>query len=130
MRVSDLARAAGIAPSAVRFYEAAGVLPPAPREPNGYRRYTEADLDRLRLVVSLLRLGVEPTEAGRLAQLCVSGRCDLMGHDLATIVAERRADIERRRAELDALDAELRALEGTIAGTATPEALCRPDGSC
>jgi DNA-binding transcriptional MerR regulator len=129
MRVSEIARAAGIAPSAVRFYEAAGVLPPAPRSANGYRRYGDADLARIRLVVSLRKLGVEPAEAGRLAELCVSGRCDVMGHDLATIVAERRADVARRRAELETLDAELRALERTIAGDAAPEVLCCADGA-
>ena len=129
MRVSEIARAVGIAPSAVRFYEAAGVLPPAPRAANGYRRYGVADLARLRFVVSLRKLGVEPAEAGRLAELCVTGRCDVMGRDLATIVAERRADIARRRADLEALDTELRALERTIAGNAAPEVLCCTRGA-
>ena len=129
MRVSEIARAAGIAPSAVRFYESAGVLPPAARGTNGYRRYGEADLTRLRLVVSLRKLGVEPAEAGRLAELCVAGRCDVMGRDLATIVAERRADIACRRIELESLDVELRALERTIADSATPEAICATDGT-
>ena len=36
-----------------------------------------------------------------------AGRCDVMGRDLAKMVAERRADVARRRAELEALDAEL-----------------------
>jgi len=129
MRVSEIARAAGIAPSAVRFYEAAGVLPPAPRSANGYRRYGDADLARIRLVVSLRKLGVEPAEAGRLAELCVAGRCDVMGRDLATIVAERRADVARRRTELEALDAELHTLERTIAGNAAPEVLCCTGGA-
>jgi DNA-binding transcriptional MerR regulator len=65
MKVSELARRAGIAPSAVRFYEEAGVLPPAARRDNGYRDYAEDTLARLRLVVALRRLGLPPVEAGR-----------------------------------------------------------------
>ena len=60
MRVSELARAAGIQASTVRFYEATGVLPPAARRENGYRKYGADDLSRLRLLVSLRRLGLDP----------------------------------------------------------------------
>jgi DNA-binding transcriptional MerR regulator len=49
MRTSDLARAAGVHPNTVRRYEALGWLPPAPRAPNGYRRFSQRHLDCLRL---------------------------------------------------------------------------------
>lgn len=112
MNVSQLARRAGIAPTAVRWYEDAGVLPPAPRAPNGYRTYGEDDLARLRLVVSLRRLGLPPVEAGRLAALCVAhGAVDL---DLVPFIAEQRAAIARQRDDLDRLEAELTDLELTI----------------
>ncbi len=58
MKVSELARRAGVAPSAVRFYEEIGVLPPAARRDNGYREYGDEALARLRLVVALRRLGL------------------------------------------------------------------------
>ena len=44
MNVSEIAREVGIAPSAVRFYERTGILPPAPRHPNDYREYSDDDL--------------------------------------------------------------------------------------
>lgn len=44
MNVSEVARRAGIAPTAVRFYERRGVLPAAARRDNGYREYTDDDL--------------------------------------------------------------------------------------
>lgn len=97
----------------MRFYEDAGVLPPAPRRPNGYREYDEADLARLRLVLSLRRLGVGPQDAGRLARLCLErGAVDL---DLAPLLAEQRAAIARQRDDLDRLEGELVDLELTIA---------------
>jgi arsenate reductase (thioredoxin) len=113
MRIAELARRVGIAPSAVRWYEQAGVLPAAGREENGYRVYTDADVARLRLVVALRRLGLAPEDAGRLARLCLErGAVDL---DLAPLLAEQRAAIARQRADLDRLEAELLDLEDTIA---------------
>ena len=71
MRIADLAKRAGVAPSAVRWYEQAGVLPGPRRGANGYRDYSEVDLARLRLVLSLRRLGLAPEDAGRLG-VCAS----------------------------------------------------------
>ena len=113
MKVSELARRAGGAPSAVRFYEEMGVLPPAARRDNGYREYADEALTRLRLVVALRRLGLAPVDAGRLAALCMEhGEVDL---DLMPLVASQRASIERQRADLDRVDAQLTDLELTIA---------------
>jgi arsenate reductase len=112
MRIAELARRTGIAPSAVRYYEGAGALRPAPRGPNGYREYGEADVAQLRVVVTLRRLGVAPVEAGRLAALCLErGAVDL---DLAPLIAEQRLAIERQQAELQRLDGELDDLERSI----------------
>lgn len=114
MKVSDLARRAGIAPSAVRFYEAEGVLPPAPRGPSGYREYAEIDVCRLRVVVALRSLGLELHEAGRLAAMCGEGRCDDMAVDLLPRIVARRLEVANARAELDHLDTELAALERSL----------------
>lgn len=113
MKVSELAERAGIAPSAVRWYEQVGILPPAIRRANGYREYAEDDLARLRLVVSLRRLGLAPEDAGRMARLCLEhGEVD---RDLAPLIAGQRAAIARQRDDLDRLDGELVDLEATIA---------------
>jgi arsenate reductase (thioredoxin) len=112
MKVSELARRAGVAASAVRFYEDLGVLPGAQRQPNGYREYGPTELARLRLVVALRRLGLSPLDAGRLAALCIErGEVDL---DLAPVIATQRAAIERQRSDLDRLESELTDLELTI----------------
>lgn len=113
MRVSEIAERAGIAASALRWYESAGIIPAATRQANGYREYAEEDLARVRLVVSLRRLGVGPEDAGRVARLCLEhGEVD---RDLAPLIAEQRAAITRQRGDLDRLDAELVDLEATIA---------------
>jgi arsenate reductase len=112
VRISELAHRAGVATSAIRWYEDAGVLPVPPRLANGYREYVASDLARLRLVVALRRLGLKPDDAGRLARLCIDqGAID---DSLVPLLAEQRDAIWRQRAELDRLEGELADLEMTI----------------
>lgn len=126
MRVSELAQRVGITPAAVRFYESEGVLPAAPRAGNGYRDYDEDDLCRLRIVVTLRGLGIELSESGRLAALCVDGRCDTMQEQLIVQIAERRRAVAQARAELEHLDRELAAREVQLRSVRSlPMACCQ-----
>ena len=113
MKIAELARRAGVASSAVRWYEQAGVLPAPTRRSNGYREYDDTDLARVRLVVALRRLGLGPEDAGRLARLCLER--GVVDADLAPLLAEQRTAIARQRADLDRLEGELLDLEHTVA---------------
>jgi arsenate reductase (thioredoxin) len=113
MTISTLARRAGLSPSGVRWYEAVGILPRPVRRENGYREYTDADLSRLTLVLTLRRLGLKPVEAGHLAERCLQGGA-LDGELARTLEAQRRA-IGRQRAELERLEVQLGDLETTVA---------------
>lgn len=112
MNISTLARRAGISPSGVRWYEAAGILPRPTRRPNGYRAYSEADLSRLTLVLTLRRLGMAPGEAGRLAERCLAGE----GADPALVATleDQKRRIAVQREELERLEIELTDLERTL----------------
>jgi DNA-binding transcriptional MerR regulator len=124
MKVSELAKRAGTTAKAVRFYEAEGVLPLATRAENGYRAYTETDLCRLRVLVSLRALDVPLAESGRLAALCAADRCDEMEVDLFDVVRERRAAVAATRAQLDHLERELAGLEASLAGRQEMTEVC------
>lgn len=50
MKIGELAARSGVATSAIRYYEQAGLLPKAQRGANGYRVYSEATLNQLELV--------------------------------------------------------------------------------
>jgi len=50
VKIGELARQAGMATSAIRFYEEAGPLPAPYRNPSGYRDYDPAVFDRLALI--------------------------------------------------------------------------------
>lgn len=50
MKIGELAQRSGVAASAIRYYEKAGLLPKAVRGANGYRVYAETALERLHLI--------------------------------------------------------------------------------
>lgn len=58
----DLARATGNTVRAIRFYEEEGLLRPAEVSEGGHRRYTEDDLERLKLITDLRELGLSLCE--------------------------------------------------------------------
>ncbi len=58
----DLARATGSTVRTIRFYEEEGLLTPAEVSDGGHRRYTEDDLERLRLISDLRELGLSLCE--------------------------------------------------------------------
>lgn len=93
MTIGEVAHRAGLRASAVRYYEDAGVLPPATRV-GGQRRYDETVLARL-AVVRLAR------EAGcSVAEI----RALVAGFDTAGVAAERWQELARRKlADVDAL---------------------------
>jgi MerR family transcriptional regulator, redox-sensitive transcriptional activator SoxR len=49
LAIGDVARRAGIRPSALRYYESIGLLP-APKRVNGRRRYDESTVQMLKVV--------------------------------------------------------------------------------
>lgn len=57
MRIGQLAKAAGVHPQTLRFYEREGLLPKALRTHSGYRDYAKSDLERLRFVRACQELG-------------------------------------------------------------------------
>jgi DNA-binding transcriptional MerR regulator len=124
VKVSELARRSGVAATAIRFYESAGVLPAAPRTANGYREYGEQDLCRVRVLSSLRSLGLELEESAQLADLCSKGECDAMQDRLLPLIAERRTELAAARAEMEHVDEELARLERAIRSDEPQVTLC------
>ena len=58
MKIGQLADAAGVSVDTVRFYERRGVLPTPERMASGYRTYTPATVERIRLARRLQALGL------------------------------------------------------------------------
>jgi DNA-binding transcriptional MerR regulator len=91
--IGEIARASGLGVSALRFYDRAGVLVPAVVDPdNGYRWYSEAQVDQARLVAGLRRVGMP-----------VAGIVAVLGADRAA--AHQLLDRYLRRLEDGLVDA-------------------------
>ncbi|BCW91045.1 HTH-type transcriptional regulator CueR [Alphaproteobacteria bacterium SO-S41] len=64
MRIGDVAKAAGVTTSRIRFYEDEGILPPAPREANGYRSYPPGAVEAIGFIERAQQLGFSLREIG------------------------------------------------------------------
>lgn len=69
LSTGDLARATGHTLRTVRHYEAAGLLTPAEVSDGGHRRYTDDDLERLRLITDLREVGLSLCEIKSMLEL-------------------------------------------------------------
>ena len=57
MRIGEIAKRSGVAPSKIRFYEMRGLLPLPQRHTNGYREYPPAIVATLRFIQDAQDLG-------------------------------------------------------------------------
>lgn len=71
-RIGDVARATGVAPSAIRYYERAGLLPPAARR-SGRRQYGPETIGRVRIIVLARQAGLTIAETRTFLAECASG---------------------------------------------------------
>ena len=86
MTIGQIAKAAGVSTSAIRFYESEGILPPPPRQ-SGRRVYDETTLEHLQILRFFRSSGFSIR--------------DLKAMHVADIQADRASIVRRRIAELD-----------------------------
>ncbi|GGB29652.1 hypothetical protein GCM10011380_19010 [Sphingomonas metalli] len=103
--IAEVARATGLTPRALRFYEARGLVRPL-RSGGGRRLYGPGQLARLHAVVALKRAGFT---LSRIAALLGDRQVDLAG-----LVAAQLAAIDARAAELAAARDLLRAVQSRL----------------
>ena len=127
MRIGELASATGVAPSALRYYEEAGLLEAAARTESGYRIYEPAALGRVQFIQRAQALGLSVREIRRLVH---SPRVD--GADerraLRHVVAHKLAETKSRVGELQRLRKELEALYVRLNRVPGPD--CGHVGDC
>jgi DNA-binding transcriptional MerR regulator len=64
MTIGQLSRRAGLPVKTIRYYSDEGLLPPSERSGAGYRLYSEGDLARLDLILTLREAGLSLTTIG------------------------------------------------------------------
>ena len=112
MKIGDVARAAGVTTSRIRFYEAEGVIAPADRAANGYRDYPPAIVDLIVFIERAQKLGFSLKEirAGS-----PSGAVEMVACDVVVPVLRRKLlDVEAHIAAAQATRDDILGLIATL----------------
>lgn len=127
MRIGELASRTGLATSALRYYEAVGLLTSASRSESGYRLFGEESLGRLDFVRRAQALGLSVREIRELIDSHGATAAEERGR-LRHAVAHKLAETDRRLSELHALRGELEGLYVRLRRAPSPE--CGHVGDC
>ena len=114
-RISQVAERTGFRASAIRYYEAEGVVPEPARTTSGYRMYDDRAVDRLVLVSRAKELGCTLDEIRDLVEAWDADECEPVKHHLRRVVATKVVDIQRHIAEQVALAAQLQRAAAVLA---------------
>ena len=93
MKINEVEALVGIKKKNIRFYEAEGLLAPRRNSENGYRDYGEAEVDALRRIKLLRKLGVPLEDIRQM----LSG-----AHTVGDGMRRHLVTLERERQNLDA----------------------------
>jgi len=132
LKIGEVAQRAGVTAKAIRFYEAAGVLPPPARALNDYRLYTQEAVEMLEFITQAAGLGLSLAEIKDIVAIRRGGRPPCVHvHRLLkqkAIELDRKLKdlIELRRRVRESLAAWKRAPVGRAAVCPHIEAKTRP----
>ena len=125
MVIGELGRKVGVSPKTIRYYEQAGVLPPAVRSESGYRVYSELDVRRLGLVRRARALEMTLPEMKEIVEWAGSQTCDGFQTRLQEVVRRKLGDLDQRMSDLQQLKHDLEHLEAHLSGNKE-----EPTGEC
>ena len=100
--IGELAQAAEVPTSTVRYYERAGILLPHGRSAGNYRVYAESELERLRFIRAAQATGFTLKDIRELLRPAACGK-------VQGLIEARLAGVEERMKELRHVDRVLRA---------------------
>lgn len=121
--IGETAERSGFSASALRYYEAIGLVEPPGRTAAGYRLYDDAALARLSFITRAKQLGCSLEEITDLVGIWDGARCGPVQRRLHDLVTDKLAETRRQIAELAALADQLQEAAAQLAGPAV-------DGPC
>lgn len=104
--ISELAQAAGVPTTTVRYYERAGLLLPTARSGAGYRLYGAEALERLRFIRAAQAVGFALGDIASLLELEANGAA-LCQTEVSSLLERRLAETEARLRDLKRVKAHL-----------------------
>lgn len=119
MNIGEASAASGVSAKMIRYYEQAGLIPPADRSQAGYRVYDDADVHRLRFVRRARDLGFAVAEISELLDLW--NNRSRRSADVKRLAQTHIADLQDRIAKLQQMSATLQTLADCCAGDDRPD---------
>jgi MerR family mercuric resistance operon transcriptional regulator len=97
MRISEVARSAGVSVETVRYYQSVGLLPHLRRPHSGFHVCTESDLARLNFIRRSKELGFSLNEIAELLKLSAQecAKAKKLAHRQLDLVHSRIKDLSR-----------------------------------
>jgi DNA-binding transcriptional MerR regulator len=129
VRISELAEAAGVPASTVRYYERVGLMGLPDRTASGYRDYGEDAAARLLFITRARRLGLSCEQITALIPVWAGTNCSAAHDRVARLIEEKQAEIAHRVADLKQFSAQLDTVRATLEAESPPQA-CRADLTC
>jgi MerR family copper efflux transcriptional regulator len=107
MNISQFAGVCKVSTDTVRYYEKQGIIKPAPRQGNGYRKYGDADVQTLRFVRGAQALGFSLAEIQAILPRLAEGKFGRA--DIEQQLMNKIAQIDAHMRQLKTLKKELQA---------------------
>src|SRR5215813_13661317 len=126
MRISELARRSGLAATALRYYEKAGLLPRSARTESGYRDYDGGTLPRLAFIRAAQAIGLSVAEIREVIGIRDAGTAPCS--HVVELIERHRAEVRARIRQLQQLESDLALLAEQ--GSNVDPAECDPTGIC
>lgn len=119
MNIGEAAKASGVSAKMIRYYEQAGLVPPASRTASGYRTYTQSDVHMLRFIRRARDLGFPVAEIHDLLGLWR----DRSRHsaDVKRLAQAHIAGLRRKIEGLEQMADTLQTLSDCCAGDERPD---------
>ncbi|MCV6613603.1 MAG: Cu(I)-responsive transcriptional regulator [Cellvibrionaceae bacterium] len=119
MNISEAAKRSGLSSKTIRYYESIDLIAPAKRADNGYRDYSERDLEMLRFVQRARATGFGIEECRQLLDLY--GNQQRHSAHVKALVLEKVAQVESQIQELQSMRTTLKGLAEHCAGDEGPQ---------
>ena len=118
--IGQVARLTGVNAKTIRYYESVSLLPAPSRSANSYRRYGQADVNRLILLQRIRSLGAPLTAARTLLAETSTARCAEVRDDLLALIDDYLLDLDQQIAALQRRRAEALRYQRAVGA-------CQPD---
>lgn len=108
MQIRELAEQSGLSEKTIRYYESIGILPSPRRASNGYREYSEQDVEHARFVAGARSLDLSLDDISEI--LAMQNRREPPCRTVLNLIEQKANQIAKRIQLLQQMEEDLRKL--------------------